>query len=389
MPTTNSMETAAKALSICNACRYCEGFCAVFPAMELRRTFTDPDIRYLANLCHNCRDCYYACQYAPPHPFALNFPRVMGEVRLQTYAESSWPAAFKGVFRRNGLTVTLLATLAVAAVLLGTLAGVGAESLFGMHHGPGAFYQVIAYRTMVLPLALLGIGVLVGLGKGMARLWQSMGRTPADFFNRKAHLRAMGDVLRLKYLDGGGQGCNYPDDRFSMVRRNFHHAIFYGFLLCLLSTTIAAVYDHFLGLAAPYPVWSWPVVLGTLGGLALVVGTGGMLYLRLKMDRAPATPQAMGMDTGFTVLLLLTSLTGLLLLLLRGTPLMGLLLCLHLGLVIGLFASMPYGKFLHTVYRYTALVQNAIEQVPHAVKSSFRLKDLLKRMRFSRRRETK
>ena len=29
----------ARQMSICNACRYCEGYCAVFPAMELRRTF--------------------------------------------------------------------------------------------------------------------------------------------------------------------------------------------------------------------------------------------------------------------------------------------------------------------------------------------------------------
>ena len=61
-------------MTICNACRYCEGFCAVFPAMELRRTFTDQDLKYLANLCHNCRGCYYACQYAPPHEFNLNVP---------------------------------------------------------------------------------------------------------------------------------------------------------------------------------------------------------------------------------------------------------------------------------------------------------------------------
>ena len=34
-------------MQICNACRYCEGFCAVFPAMERRRLFTDGDVSYL------------------------------------------------------------------------------------------------------------------------------------------------------------------------------------------------------------------------------------------------------------------------------------------------------------------------------------------------------
>ena len=41
-------------MEICNACRYCEGFCPVFPAMEQRRAFSDGDLGYLANLCHNC-----------------------------------------------------------------------------------------------------------------------------------------------------------------------------------------------------------------------------------------------------------------------------------------------------------------------------------------------
>ena len=58
----------ARIMQICNACRYCEGYCAVFPAMEQRRVFTTADLTYLANLCFDCRDCYYACQYAPPRP---------------------------------------------------------------------------------------------------------------------------------------------------------------------------------------------------------------------------------------------------------------------------------------------------------------------------------
>ena len=61
-------------------------------------------------------------------------------------------------------------------------------------------------------------------------------------------------------------------------------------------------------------------------------------------------------------LLFLTSLTGLLLLGLRATPLMGSLLAVHIGFVLGLFMTMPYGKFVHGIYRYTALVKNAIEQ---------------------------
>ena len=68
------------------------------------------------------------------------------------------------------------------------------------------------------------------------------------------------------------------------------------------------------------------------------------------------------MDVAFLVMLFLTSLTGLLLLFLRTTPAMGLLLAVHLGVVLSLFISMPYGKFMHGLYRFLALVKYAKEK---------------------------
>jgi citrate/tricarballylate utilization protein len=61
-------------------------------------------------------------------------------------------------------------------------------------------------------------------------------------------------------------------------------------------------------------------------------------------------------------MLLWTSLTGLALLVLRATPAMGVLLALHLGVVFALFITMPYGKFMHGLYRYAALVRYAYEK---------------------------
>ena len=79
------------------------------------------------------------------------------------------------------------------------------------------------------------------------------------------------------------------------------------------------------------------------------------------MDHRPYDEQSVGMDMSFTTLLFLVSLSGLLLLLFRGTSAMGLLLCVHLGLVMGFFIPMTSGKFVHIVYRYFALVRNAYE----------------------------
>ncbi|MDR0360894.1 MAG: hypothetical protein LBJ87_15710 [bacterium] len=38
------VKEAERELTICNSCRYCEGYCAVFPAAELRTSFTSGDI---------------------------------------------------------------------------------------------------------------------------------------------------------------------------------------------------------------------------------------------------------------------------------------------------------------------------------------------------------
>jgi citrate/tricarballylate utilization protein len=345
---------------ICNACRYCEGFCAVYPAMELQEDVTDQDLTYLANLCHNCRGCYYACQYAPPHEFAVNVPKTLVELRMASYAHFAWPRFLAGLFDRNGLAVTLISAACVVAVLMLTVLLQQPGVVVAEHHGEGAFYAVIPYLIMVIPAALVSLYVVVAIWISSARFFRSLN------LNGKCGPRALAsatrDSLKLTYLGGGGHGCYYPEDSVSNARKRFHHLVFYGFVCCFAATTVAAFYAHMLQRAAPYPFWSWPVLLGTGGGLALVVGTAGLLALRWSSDRAPEHAAADGMDVGFLVLLFLTSLTGLLLLALRETAAMGTLLAVHIGVVLALFITLPYGKFVHGIYRYAALVRYAAEQ---------------------------
>src|SRR5687767_1432889 len=101
-------------MQICNACRYCETYCAVFPAMTRRLAFGRADVHYLANLCHGCGACLHACQYAPPHEFAVNVPRAMAVLRRETYGRFAWPQPLGTAYRNNGLVLALALAFGLA-----------------------------------------------------------------------------------------------------------------------------------------------------------------------------------------------------------------------------------------------------------------------------------
>jgi citrate/tricarballylate utilization protein len=348
---------AARMLTICNACRYCEGFCAVFPAMTRRLQFERADLHYLANLCHHCGACLHACQYAPPHEFGVNLPRALARVRLHTWADHAWPAAFAGLYRRNGLA---LALALVAALALFMLMAAAQQGPLWRVHAAGNFYNVFPHGLMVSLFAPVFVFAVIALAIGVRRFYAGLNagpRTPA------ASLEATRHVLALTYLDGGhGEGCNEADDRFTLARRRWHHLTFYGFMLCFAATCVATLYHYAFGWPAPYAWSSLPKLLGTAGGVMLTLGTAGLW--RLHHQRHPLQRDTLQrtVDRGFVALLFATAASGLLLALARHTPALALLLSVHLACVMALFLTMPYSKFAHGVYRGAALLKWSIEK---------------------------
>ena len=128
------------------------------------------------------------------------------------------------------------------------------------------------------------------------------------------------------------------------------------------TTSVATLYHYVFGWVAPYGWTSLPKLLGTAGGVLLVLGAVGLLRLRLKRHPEHQLSEQRPMDLGFIALLGLAGASGLALALARGTGAMPPLLCLHLGAVMALFATLPYGKFAHAGYRVAALLKWAIEK---------------------------
>jgi len=96
--------------------------------------------------------------------------------------------------------------------------------------------------------------------------------------------------------------------------------------------------------------------------LMLLAGPAGLCWLNVKRHPQHGDSAQKPMDRGFIALLLLTSASGLALLMLRDTSMMALLLAIHLGIVMALFLTLPYGKFAHGIYRSAALLKWAVEK---------------------------
>ncbi len=369
LPLTANEQEVARQLQICNACRYCEGFCAVFPAMTRRLEFGKADIHYLANLCHNCGACYHACQYAPPHEFAVNVPQSMAQVRAQTYADYAWPSAFGALYKHNGLTVALALAGGLALFLIAMIksAALMQGSLLNQPLA-GNFYAIFPHNLLVSMFLPIFSFVVLALALGVRQFWKNVtthgiANQSTGQISSSAAAEASADVLKLKYLGGGhGEGCNNEDDAWTLWRKRAHHATFYGFMLCFASTSVATVYHYIFKWQAPYALSSLPVLLGTVGGIGLLIGPAGLLWLNLRRDPNTADASQKPMDLGFIALLFLTSLTGLALMLWRDTSFLALLLAVHLGVVMALFVTLPYGKFAHGIFRSAALLKWAIEK---------------------------
>ncbi|WP_394151264.1 tricarballylate utilization 4Fe-4S protein TcuB [Vibrio maritimus] len=363
MRSTIKVKEVDRVMTICNACRYCEGHCAVFQAMELRLEFNSDDLDYLSNLCHNCGACYHNCQYAKPHEFELNVPGAMAELREESYAQYAWPSFMGSAFKNNGLWVTsLLLVLVTAFMVLG--AYFTGDSFFQVHDN--AFYGVISHNVMVAIFGTVALFVAIAMVMSIVNFWKVM-RLPAPWkLDWGLVAKGVKDGLTLKYLDGGnGQGCSYPSEKPSMARRYFHQMTFWGFMLCFAATSTATVMHYALALPAPYDFISLPKLFGVIGGLGLIVGPIGLMALKRQAVSDTKGKTNKGMDTSFLMLLLLTSVSGLGLMVLRDTSWVGLGLTVHLGIVLTLFISMPYGKFVHGFYRLIALITFVVEKERH------------------------
>jgi len=344
------IQEARRQAEICNACRYCEGYCSVFPSLHAERAFSDGDITQLANLCHNCRGCYYACQYTAPHEFDLNLPKALAEVRRDSWESFAWPQPAARKFHTHGGAIALALVIGFA-LLFAAIKAIGSA-------GGEGFYAVLSHNAMVAIFAPAFLLPLASIGISLRRYWHEVGGSAIQMSDLKAAFTRAGKMQDL--AAGHGEGCNFEDeDRFTQGRRHVHHSVMYGFLLCFASTSVATIMHYGFGLHAPFSFFSLPKLFGISGGILLTLGCVGMVALKLKSDRELGDANAWGGEIGFILLLGFVAFSGLVLYALGSTAMMPALLAIHLGSVLTFFLLTPFTKMAHGFYRLSALIRDA------------------------------
>ncbi|SIT69700.1 citrate/tricarballylate utilization protein [Ectothiorhodosinus mongolicus] len=331
---SSSNQEARRVFKLCNVCGFCTGLCPVFPSAQQRSELRLEDLVHLANLCHNCGACWSACQYAPPHPFAIDVPATLARTRVNSYEQFAWPKGFADQLITKPLwgAVWLLIIGLIPLLLM----GIQAPSV---------------WTPTLLALGLLW--AIFSMSMSWLQFWRETRATTVDARSGQAWRDALIDTLVLRHLDGGGGGCQqsqHPDHR-----RLAHHAVFYGFFLSILATPISVIF------APIHPLL--PDILAVLFGFVLLLGV--LLLAYHKTQERIALKASAPAAQGYLLLTLLglLAVTGLAAKLLLQSNAGPILVALHLGCVLAFFVLMPLSKFTHGGYRFLALVDAKVQKL--------------------------
>jgi citrate/tricarballylate utilization protein len=279
-------------------------------------------------------------------------PKALSLLRAENYARYAWPQRAGKLFQNNPTWLSLITGLCLALLMYLSNASVSIDETTDS----GNFYSIISHSVMVAFAGLTFACASIALVLGMRRYWQAITDKATPSFSLAALNKAVRAGLNLTHLSKHNQvGCPSDSEGPSPWKRYSHQLTLWGFLLCFVSTCTATAYHYLLGITAPYPYQSIPVLIGTLGGLMLLSGTSGFIYLKFNQRRARQMGQ-LQLDLTLTTSLWLIALSGLLLLVLRETNAMPALLLVHLGFVFGFFITMPYSKMVHGLFRMLSLI---------------------------------
>ena len=343
----------------CYQCATCSATCPIspddnpFPRKEMiwsawglkDRLLKDPDVW----LCHQCNDCSAIC------PREANPGDILALVRQSSYKHYAVPSIMgKMLHEPRYLPFVLgIPILIVFAAFLG----------FG--HLGEAGDEIIFKNFMPhpVPLDLLfgGIATLAAVFAAMGGLkfWNALKEGPRPPVDGAPGF-IPGLIAAVKEIASHKQfnECDKANPRYYS-----HLLTFYGFIALFLTTSAVflGLYLHyifpFIGhLETPLNLLHPIKLLGNLGAIAFLVGTGTMLYDRITdKERFGISTYNDWLFIGIMFGLAVSGILAQVFRLADIASLAYLTYFIHLVLVLSMMAYFPYSKFAHLLYRTLAI----------------------------------
>ncbi len=342
----------------CYQCATCSSVCQLappgspFPRRQMLlaqwgqadRLASDPAVW----LCHQCNDCTVRCPRDARPGDVMQSLRSMAVERL---AVPAWLGRLVGGARWSWPLLFVLPLLFWIAVLyaLGSLPDVPRVPI-----GQLIYEEVVPHWLIYLVyIPVAGLVVLAAAASAW-RFWNSLeGAKDRRGSFILAAIGALWEIATHK---------RFAKCEAAAPRRWGHFWLMWGFAGALVATTLAIValylmHDYPLPLDHPF---KW---VGNAAAAMLLVG--GVLILGHRLKEGGQAGKSTAYDNFFLATVLLVVVTGVLSELGRFAFRPGLavgIYVVHLGSILTLFATFPYSKFIHFVYRTLALIHEKMMQ---------------------------
>jgi quinone-modifying oxidoreductase subunit QmoC len=356
----------------CFQCATCSVVCDVsdggpaFPRKEMiwtqwglkDRLMADPDVW----LCHRCNDCSTHC------PRGARPGDVMAAIRREHVFHYAFPG-FLARWLNQPKLLPLMLLIPIVLLGLAFLAKDSVQSALSMSTFSTTriiySYSVWFPQWLLIGFFLLfsGLALLAAL-IGVGRFWGALKAADArDGGGKpiKGLFASSGSTFRKILAHESFTKCTTEHRQFLP-----HLYVFYGFFALFLVSlwTMTAKYNPLIPdtFVYPFSFFSPWRMLANIGGVALLVGCGMLLWARLSEggpDAKRKNSSSTYFDWAFLSTLLLVTLTGFaseVLHYARLEPHRHIVYFIHLVLVLTLLMYLPYSKFAHMMYRTTAMV---------------------------------
>ena len=294
-------------------------------------------------LCHQCNDCTERC---PRDARPGDVMQVLRGLAVETLATPRFMGELVGDVRRSW-PLLLGAPILFWVALLAAYNGLTIPE-------PPLVYDRFVPHVLIYAVYFTVTGlVAASFWVSGWRFWRLLGQGATRSGNFYRHLwGAVREISLHRRFSSCGPG---------QPRRWGHFALLWGFVAAAVASAVIVVVMYGFGQPLPLPQTHVGKLIGNLGAVLLIFGAFALLLNRLENPQGAGATRAF--DAFFLFLVLLVTVTGVLTEAGRYVfepALACYIYIVHLGSVLCLFATAPYSKFAHMMYRTLAMVHESM-----------------------------